>query len=605
MAKSDDHAKASEGAAVKADASQLVERWARIAARSCMAFEMYAERQRKSGGFQIPDVDSVARAFAAWTAKALDNPKPFFAAQASFVRDWAALYEATLRRLSGDNSTPAGRSETGDRRFSDPAWRDEPAFAYLKDAYLLYARQVRELVASVDGLDRHTRHQVCFYTDQILNALAPSNFAFGNPKVLKATIERGGENLLDGVENMLADMERGGGRLDIAMTKFDAFRLGDNIAATPGKVVYQNEMMQLIQYSPSTDQVRRRPLLIVPPWINKYYILDLSPKNSLIGWLVAQGQTVFLISWINPGPDLAHKGFEDYMLAGPLAALDAIELACREREVNIVGYCIGGTLTAATLAWMAAKGDKRVQSATFLTTMIDFAEAGDLAVFIDEAQLQKLQLHLESTGYLEGHHMAAVFNLMRSNDLIWAFFVNNYLLGREPMPFDLLYWNSDSTRMPASMHEFYLRQMYLENRLVLPGGVTLAGEPIDLRRVAVPTYLLSTRDDHIAPWRATYSATQIYGGPIQFVLAGSGHIAGVINPPTSRKYGFWTRRDISADPDNWLSAAIPHEGSWWPHWAEWLSEFGGGSVPARYPGDGGLRPIEDAPGAYVRVRAVD
>jgi polyhydroxyalkanoate synthase len=435
--------------------------------------------------------------------------------------------------------------------------------------------------------------------------MAPSNFVATNPKVLKATLDSRGENLIKGYENLLADLERGNGRLDIAMTDYAAFRLGENVAVTPGKVVFQNEMMQLIQYAPGTEKVHRRPLLIVPPWINKFYILDLKPKNSFIKWAVEQGQTVFVISWVNPGRELAHKSFDDYMLDGPLAALEAIEEATGEREINVIGYCIGGTLTAAMLAYMTAKRDKRVASVTFFTALVDFAEAGELSVFIDDDQLDQLEKHLEYKGYLEGRYMAQVFNLMRGNDLIWSFVVNNYLLGREPFPFDLLYWNSDSTRMPAMMHGFYLRNMYQRNLLAKPGGIRLNNVAIDLRKIRQPVYIISTREDHIAPWKSTYAATQIYRGKVRFVLSASGHIAGVVNPPSANKYCYWTNEQTPPDPEAWLEKAQRHEGSWWLDWAAWIAKHGGGMVAARKPGGGVLTPIEDAPGSYVRVRVAD
>jgi polyhydroxyalkanoate synthase len=386
------------------------------------------------------------------------------------------------------------------------------------------------------------------------------------------------------------------------MTDMAAFKIGENIAVTPGKVVYQNDLMQLIQYAPSTETVKRRPLLIIPPWINKFYILDLRPKNSFIKWAVDQGHTVFVVSWVNPDERLAQKSFTDYMFEGPLAAFDAMEKATGEREVNVIGYCLGGTLLASTLAYMTAKGDDRVKSATYFVTMVDFAEAGELSVFIDEEQLAALEERMRTTGYLEGRDMATTFNMLRANDLIWSFVVNNYLLGKDPFPFDLLYWNSDSTRMPAAMHSFYLRNMYQENRLAQPGGITLDGVPIDLTKVKVPSFLLSTREDHIAPWKSTYAAMHLYRGPVKFTLSASGHIAGVVNPPGS-KYGHWENSRKPKSPEKWLETATLVNDSWWPSWEKWIAKYAGGQVPARQPGDGKLKPIEDAPGSYVTVRS--
>ena len=466
---------------------------------------------------------------------------------------------------------------------------------------------MQHTVEDVDGLDEKTSRKVDFYTKQFADAMAPSNFLMTNPEVLRATIESGGENLVKGLENLLSDLERGHGELQISMTDQDAFEVGGNVATTPGKVVFQNDLMQLIQYAPTTEEVMRRPLVLVPPWINKFYILDLRAKNSLIKWAVDQGITVFVVSWVNPDEKLAKKTFEDYMLEGPLAALDAIEKATGQKEINAIGYCIGGTLMAATLSYMASKGDDRIKSITFFTTMVDFAEAGDLSVFIDEEQLAALEDRMNKSGYLDGKEMATTFNMLRANDLIWSFVVNNYLMGKEPFPFDLLYWNSDSTRMPAAMHSFYLRKMYQENKLVQPGALTLAGVPIDLSQNKLPTFILSTKEDHIAPWKSTYAATQIYSGTTRFCLAGSGHIAGVINPPSDKpKYGYWTRTGKNPkDPEKWLDGAKFNEGSWWPEWKKWLDRSAGGTVPARVPGYGDLKAIEDAPGSYVKMRALE
>jgi polyhydroxyalkanoate synthase len=406
------------------------------------------------------------------------------------------------------------------------------------------------------------------------------------------------------LSNLLEDLARGEGRLAIKMTDLDAFELGANLALTPGKVIFQTDLMQLIQYAPSTEQVYQRPLLIIPPWINKYYILDLRPKNSFIKYAVEQGFTVFVISWVNPDERHAEKTFEDYMLEGPLAALDAIEQATGEREANVIGYCLGGTLLACTLAYLAARRERPIAAASFFTALTDFENPGELGVFIDEEQLAAMDEMMAKRGYLDGREMATTFNMLRANDLIWSFVVNNYLLGKEPFPFDLLYWNSDSTRMPYAMHSFYLHKFYQENKLVEPGGITLCDVPIDLRKIRLPVYMLSTREDHIAPWATTYSATQLYRGKSRFVLAGSGHIAGVVNPPTQQKYGYWTNDRLPPDPKDWLDGATEHPGSWWPDWAAWNVDKSGPKVPARQPGGGKLAPIEDAPGAYARMRAV-
>jgi len=555
--------------------------------------------------FTVPDPSVIFGAFARWGGFVAEEPDKLFAAQMKLWQDSFTLWQHGWNRMLGQEAAPLFQPERADRRFKDETWDESPAFDLIKQSYLMYARWLHETVDELGGPDAHTHHMVRFYTQEFIDALSPTNFAATNPAVLKATADSKGKNLLKGLEHLVEDVERGHGQLAIRMTDENAFEVGENVAVTPGKIVYQNRLMQLIQYAPSTDTVYRRPLLIVPPWINKYYILDLGPRNSAIKWLVDQGLTLFVVSWINPDENYAETRFEDYMLSGALEAMCQIEKETGEDTVNIVGYCIGGTLTAALLAYLAAKGQSPVTSATFLTSMLDFEEPGDLGVFIDQEQLDLIESHMDERGFLEGRHMSRVFNLLRANDLIWSFVVNNYLLGREPFPFDLLYWNADSTRMPAEMHKFYLRTMYQHNLLREPGAIELDGIPIDLGLVTVPSYFLSTREDHIAPWKSTYRGTQLLGGSCRFVLAASGHIAGVINPPVANKYCYWTRQGCPADPDRWLANATETAGSWWPHWARWLARHSGGKVPARQPGAGGLTPLEDAPGSYVKVRLAD
>ncbi len=575
-----------------------------IAERSQRIVGEFLAQQAGNGASGNADPLNIGNAFMEMTARMMADPTKMVEAQVSLWQDYLALWQSTASQMLGQDSDNVIEPEKGDRRFKDKAWNENDIFNYIKQSYLLSARWIQSTVNDVSGLEDKTAQKIDFYTRQFVDALSPSNFVVTNPEVLRTTMESGGENLVRGLQNMLEDLERGKGRLDIKMTDLDAFKIGENIATTPGKVVYQTDLLQLIQYTPTTETVRRQPLLIITPWINKYYILDLRPENSLIKWAVDQGHTVFVTSWVNPDEKLAAKTFDDYMLEGPLAALDAIEAATGEKKVNMVGYCIGGTLLSATLAYMAAKGDDRAASATFFTTMVDFEDAGDLGVFIDEEQLTSLEEKMDARGYLEGSEMASTFNMMRGNDLIWSFVVNNYLLGKDPFPFDLLYWNSDSTRMPAAMHSFYLRKMYLENKLVEPGGITLAGEPIDLTKIDLPTYIISTREDHIAPWKSTYAATQLYSGKVRFVLAASGHIAGVVNPPASNKYCHWTNTRNAKNPDTWLKSAKQHEGSWWPDWDTWLKSRGSKkTVPARVPGKGKLKAIEDAPGSYVAARA--
>ncbi|HEX7005922.1 MAG TPA: class I poly(R)-hydroxyalkanoic acid synthase [Alphaproteobacteria bacterium] len=585
------------------DPVQIAAIMARVAERSQHLMAEFLARQKAEAGDAPPDPLNIGTAFIEMTARLMRNPAKLVEAQMELWRSYLDLWQSATRRFLGEAAAPVAEPSPEDKRFKDSSWEESALFDFIKQSYLITARWLQSVVQNVEGLDPKTAKKVDFYTRQFVDAMAPSNFVMTNPEVLRKTIETGGENLLRGLENLIADLERGKGRLDIRMTDMGAFEIGRDVAVTPGAVVFRNDLMELLQYEPATETVLKRPLLIIPPWINKYYILDLRESNSFVKWATQQGHTVFVISWVNPDETLANKTFEDYMVEGPLAALDAIEKATGEREANVIGYCLGGTLLAATLAYMAATGDERIKTVTYLATMVDFAEAGELSVFIDEEQLAVLEERMEKKGYLEGRDMATTFNMLRANDLIWSFVINNYLLGQEPFPFDLLYWNSDATRMPAAMHSFYLRKMYQENLLSQPGGITLRDVPIDLRRIEVPTYILATKEDHIAPWKATYVATQLYRGPVRFVLAASGHIAGVINPPSAHKYCHWTNDDLPASPDDWLAGATRHEGSWWPDWHRWVSAADDTRVPARRPGDGKLKVLGPAPGTYVLVKA--
>lgn len=552
-----------------------------------------------------PDPLNIGTAFLEMTARLMANPARLMQAQIGFWQDYLTLWQNTARRMMGDKAPAVIEEAKTDRRFKDDAWRENEVFDFIRQSYLLSARFFTNVVQTTEGLEPKTAQKVDFYTRQFVDAMSPSNFLLTNPEVLRRTAETGGENLLKGLSNLLADLERGKGQLRIRMTDETKFKVGENIAVTPGKVIYRNDLTELIQYQPTTEKVLKRPLLIIPPWINKFYILDLRPKNSFIRWAVEQGHTVFVVSWVNPDEKLAEKGFDDYMREGPYAALDAMEKATGERGFNVIGYCLGGTLLSCTLAHMATRKDTRIKSATFLTTMLDFAEAGELGVFIDEEQLHALEEKMSRRGFLEGSEMATTFNMLRANDLIWSFVVSNYLMGQEPFPFDLLYWNDDSTRMPARMHSFYLRRMYQQNDLVKPGGVELDGVALDLKKIKVPSYMLSTREDHIAPWKSTYRATQIFSGPVRFVLAASGHIAGVVNPPESGKYSHWVHEDLPPDPDAWFRGATELAGSWWPDWQRWIVAQDKAMVPARIPGAGALPALADAPGTYVTVQARD
>ncbi|MBO6810827.1 MULTISPECIES: PHA/PHB synthase family protein [Marinobacter] len=557
--------------------------------------------RRLRGGPPNPaSVSSMARPFVTLTGKLATQPDTLLFAQMRLFKDTSLFWSGLLASGIGKKPLTVAEPEPGDGRFRDQAWNDVIAFNALKQAYLLTTRWVMDTIDDVRDMDDHERRKVRFFTSQMTDALAPSNFVLSNPEVLRTTVKTRGKNLLRGLANLLRDLDEGKGPMPFRMSDPDAFEVGDNLANTPGDVVLQNDLMQLIQYRPTTETVHRRPLLVIPPWINKYYILDLGEKKSFIRYWVEKGHTVFVVSWVNPGPELAHKTFEDYMLEGPVAAMDAIEQATGEREVNTVGYCIGGTLLGCTLGWLAARGDDRVKSATFLNSMMDFSDVGDLEVFIDEDSIAKIEKAMNKQGYLEGASMATAFNMLRANSLIWSFFVNNYLLGRDAAPFDLLYWNSDATRMPAAMHSFYLRNMYLNNRLREPGGITLARTPIDLRKVKAPAYFASAIEDHIAPWISCYKGARNLGGPLRFVLGGSGHIAGIINPPEKKKYGYRLNEDNPANPEEWLKGAEQFEGSWWPDWVAWAEQFGGGEVKARIPGEGNLPVIEPAPGAYLR-----
>ncbi|WP_438275228.1 PHA/PHB synthase family protein [Nitrobacter sp.] len=513
------------------------------------------------------------------------------------------LWGYAARRLAGEEINPTIAPAPRDKRFTDPEWRSNQFFDFVMQAYLLTTKWANELVRDAENLDPHTRKKAEFYIAQITNALAPSNFVMTNPDVLRETFASNADNLARGMKMLAEDINAGNGVLRIRQSDSSHLEVGVNMATTPGKVIYQNELMQLIQYSPSTETVLRTPLLIVPPWINKFYILDLKPEKSFIKWCVDQGITVFVISWVNPDKRLGEKTFEDYMKEGPLAAMDAVEKATGETKVHTIGYCVGGTLLATTLAWLADKQRARVTSATFFAAQVDFTHAGDLLVFVDEDQISALERDMKQSGVLEGSKMAMAFNMLRPNDLIWSYVVSNYLKGRTPPAFDLLHWNSDATRMPAANHSYYLRNCYLENRLST-GSMVLDNTLLDLSKVKVPVYNLATREDHIAPAESVLYGSRFFGGPVRYVLSGSGHIAGVINPPSLGKYQYWTSDAIgNTTVAEWMKGAQEHKGSWWPDWHAWLRGIDAEVVPAREVGSAALPPIEDAPGSYVRVRA--
>jgi polyhydroxyalkanoate synthase len=529
------------------------------------------------------------------------NPGDLMARNIQLASDELSVLAYGVKKAMGMNPEAVIAPVSSDRRFGDPAWSEKVVFDIFKQSYLLLSSYLMGLAGNA-RLDKKNQHKLEFFTRQMVDAMSPGNFAVSNPQVIRATVESKGANLVKGMKNLVGDLVAGKGQLKISMVDKSKFTVGENIASTPGKVVFENEMMQLIQYTPTTEKVFKRPLVIFPPWINKFYILDLSPKNSFIQWAVSKGYTVFIVSWVNPDERLSQKTFENYLNEGIFTALDAIEAATGEKDVNAIGYCIGGTLLACALSQMAATGDNRIHSATYFTAQVDFSEAGDLMVFIDENQLDSLDRKMEKAGYLDASDMATTFNMLRSNDLIWSFVINNYLLGRSPAAFDLLYWNNDSTRMPIAMHSYYLREMYLENKLVEPGGITLNGIPVDLTRIEIPIFLQSSKEDHIAPYPSVYKATRHYSGPVTFMLAGSGHIAGVVNSPEMNKYYYLKNAEVPENVEDWIESAEFHEGSWWPYWHQWLYRKSGRKVPARIPGDGGLDVIEDAPGRYVRMK---
>jgi len=544
-------------------------------------------------------IKSVGRVAEYW----MSDPRRALEIQTSLGRAYLDLWAGAVKRMAGEQTEPVVTPDPKDKRFADPEWSQNQFFDFLKQAYLLTTQWGERLVKDAAGVDEHTRKKAEFYVRQIANAISPSNFVFTNPELLRETLASNGENLVRGMHMLSEDIKAGHGTLKIRQSDPSTFDVGVNLAVTPGKVVFQNELMQLIQYEATTKEVLKTPLLIVPPWINKFYILDLTPERSFIKWCVDQGITVFVVSWVNPDARLSQKSFEEYMRDGVIAALDAVEAATDEKQVNAVGYCVGGTLLSVTLAYLAAKKQHRIKSATLFAAQVDFTYAGDLMVFVDEERIKQLESHMKEQGYLEASRMANTFNMLRSNDLIWPYIVNNYMLGKKPLPFDILYWNSDATRMPAANHSFYLRNCYLDNKLS-KGEMEIGGVALDLHKVTTPIYNLATREDHIAPARSVLWGSQYFGGPVKYVLAGSGHIAGVINPPGKPKYQYWTgEKPRGSNVESWLKKAKEHPGSWWPDWLKWLKTQDAKKVPARKMGGGKLKPTEDAPGSYVKVKS--
>jgi polyhydroxyalkanoate synthase len=589
--------------ATATDFEELANNLARMIEQGGKALAAYM-RPRETGRLETDNAEFVdmVKTLGQVAEYWLADPQRTFQLQSSLGKSYLDLWAHFARRLAGEETEPVAKPNPRDKRFSDPEWSSNQFFDFLKQAYLLTSQFSNRLVQDAEGLDPITRQKAEFYLRQIVNAIAPSNFVLTNPELLRDTLTSKGENLARGMGMLAEDIKAGGGELRIRQTDMSQFEVGRNLASTPGKVIFENDLMQLIQYAPSTATTLRLPVMIVPPWINKFYVLDLAPEKSFIKWCIDQGLTVFVISWVNPDRSLAKKSFEDYMKEGPLAALDAIEKATGERETHAVGYCVGGTLLAVTLAHMAASGNDRIVSATFFASQVDFTYSGDLKVFADEEQISALERQMNERGYLESSKMANTFNLMRSNDLIWPYIINNYFKGKTPPPFDLLYWNADATRMPPANHSFYLRNCYLKNKLAR-GEMEIADKTLDLKKVKIPIYNLGTREDHIAPAKSVFYGSKYFGGPVRFVLSGSGHIAGVVNPPDKGKYQYWTgAKPTGADVEKWRSKATEHPGSWWNDWLDWLKGHDPAEVPARTPGSGALKPIEDAPGRYVKVR---
>lgn len=594
-------------AVISPDQRQMLEKLSANLARAAVtaqgAIAEAALRQADRPAALNADPFHVAPAMNEVMSRLAAQPDRLLRAQADLFSRYMDLWQSAARRASGEEAQPVVAPAAGDKRFNDPDWVANPMFDMMKQSYLLSSNWLNSLVSEVEGVDPSNKRRVEFFTKMLTDAFSPSNFLISNPAALREVAQTNGESLVRGMENFAADLDRGGGQLAISQTDLEKFKVGENVATAPGKVVYQNDILQLLQFDPTTEQVHEIPLLIFPPWINKFYIMDLRPENSMIRWLSSQGFTVFVASWVNPDANLAAKTFEDYMLEGVYDATQQVMTQTGVDKVNTVGYCIGGTLLSCALAHMAAKGDKRINSATFFAAQQDFAEAGDLLLFTNEEWLQSIEQQMDQTGgFLPSQSMADTFNALRGNDLIWSFFISNYLMGKEPRPFDLLFWNADQTRMPKALHMFYLRNFYKDNALAT-GDLTLGGVKLDLSKVKTPIYVQSSKDDHIAPYRSVYRGARAFGGPVTFTMAGSGHIAGVINHPDAKKYQHWTNDTLPGAVEGWISGAQEHPGSWWPHWSAWLQAKSGPLVPARDPAKGKLKPLEDAPGSYVRVRS--
>ena len=593
-----------KGDAAGLDIERLATNTARFIEQSGKAFAAYLKPFETGEARKNDMSDTVAVAVASigkvvehWTS----DPRRLVEAQTSIAQPFLQLWSQTYRRMSGEVVAPLVPVAKGDKRYSAPEWHEMPLYDFLRQAHAIGTDWAEQLVDRSEGVEPRTRAKARFYLRQITSALSPANFLATNPELIRQTFASSGDNLARGATLLAEDMAAGGGQLRIRQTDASKFELGVNIAVTPGKVVFRNDLFELIQYAPSTDTVLKRPLLVVPPWINKYYILDLNPDKSFVRWAVGQGLSVFMISWVNPDSRHRDKTFESYMREGVFEALDAVRAATGEEDVSALGYCIGGTLLATALATMAQTVDHRIKNATFFTAQTDFSDAGDIQVFIDEDQLKVLEAKMEDTGYLEGSTMAMAFNMLRPTDLVWSYVVNNYMKGQPPAAFDLLYWNSDATRLPARNHSFYLRNFYIGNKLA-KGELTLGGQPLSLGAITVPSYFVAAKEDHIAPAASVYRGARLFGGPVRYVLGESGHIAGVVNPPARAKYHYSTGPKPFGALQDWLPLATITQGSWWRDWFDWLSGQAPHMVPARVPGSGKLPILADAPGEYVKMR---
>lgn len=559
-------------------------------------------KQKGEGYYTIFNPRYMTESFHEACLKIMENPRSFLDASDRYRKDSQRLMLETYKAIfSQQPLVDIIEPSKGDKRFSDDAWEKKVPYNYLKQSYLLWNRWVNDITEDLEGVDPKAAHKVQFYTRQMVDAFSPSNYMFSNPEAARKALETGGKSVMKGISNFLRDLDEGQGQLSIKMVNREAFELGKNIAVTPGKVIYQNDLIQLIQYAPTTEKVFQYPILLIPPCINRFYIFDLRANNSFVKWLIDQGFTVFMVSWVNPDEKLAHKRYEDYVFEGVKAAVDVMKEITGEAHVNALGYCIGGNFLATYSGYAAGEQDASLNTASYLATLFDFENSGDLQVFIDEKQLDDIESRTHAQGYLDGETLARTFNILRANDLIWSFVINNYLLGEEPLAFDLLYWNSHSTNLPATMYTYYLRNMFHRNLLIQPGGLTIKGRPLNLSQTTTPTFILNTKDDHIAPWWCGYAGTKVFKGPTKFLLGGSGHVAGIFNHPTSGKYGYWTNDNLTGDYKSWFEQAKMNPGSWWGEWLEWMKKFNKKMVPARTPGSKKYQPLEDAPGSFVKA----